>query len=238
MDLHDILFGLDGHVEGSAGATADVLLRGRLAKDAVDPCDLFHGAVCIQVLLVVATDQIVVPLDIDKHVEDVRLRCLGVEHRSIVSEPCKSLFGGGRVDVLKATSKPFMDQWRTSATWCVGLCVETVNAPELDLLQNGLATKLLIACTHAVVDDAVDLVSFGNSVDQDLLSHRIVLWIFHIRNCQDETALGIHGHFDALADLDPYAVYRHVQEDCQCISLQPSDGHRSRLPELAAIPFW
>ena len=93
VDLPDILFRFHGGAGGSAWTAADVLLSCGFAKDAIDPRDFLHGAECVQVLLVVATNQIVVPLDIDRHVEDVGSRCLGVEHRSVVAEPCERLLG-------------------------------------------------------------------------------------------------------------------------------------------------
>ena len=126
VDLHDVLSRFHGGAGGSAWTAADVLLGCGFAKDTIDTRDFLHGTECVQVLLVVATNQVVVPLDIDKNVEDVGSRCLGVEHRSIVAEPCESLFGCGRVDILQATIKPSMNQRRTGTTRSVGLCVEPI----------------------------------------------------------------------------------------------------------------
>ena len=72
VDLPDILSRFHGGAEGSAWTAADVLLGCGFAKDTIDTRDFLHGAECVQVLH--AANQVVVPLDIDKNVEDVGSR--------------------------------------------------------------------------------------------------------------------------------------------------------------------
>ena len=74
-------------VDRRSGATAMILAAGRLAEDVGGLGDLRTSAECVEMLNSVLTDEVVVHLDIQGHIEDMRVMCLRVEARSVATKP-------------------------------------------------------------------------------------------------------------------------------------------------------
>ena len=74
-------------VDRRSGTTAMILLAGRLAEDTGGLCDLRTSTECVEMLKSVLTHEAVVHLDIQEHIEDVRVMCLRVKAGSVAAKP-------------------------------------------------------------------------------------------------------------------------------------------------------